>query len=282
MFSVAQIRRMFKDCDGHSDEEVLRAYHAKFYGDTDYGEFQKQYEDWQKARAERESIGGRKSAGGGSGGKQKGFDPEVQAMDLAGIGQDPKTGNFWFYQKDKNGDYLLDEKGQRMLDYRKPPSRHDLQLVRDKLARSGIEGFDPADPYGFKQEQNQQAPAANQGSQPGGNQQPAQASQEPQQGGMQAAVATAAPVIANPTSQPTAQPVIVEPSPSVPVDIGAYSINDTVGDVSDGLRYFGVDAARGMRLLGEGVGGAINWVRGNPGAADEEMADYTINTERKW
>lgn len=135
MLSVDELRQIFPDCEGRSDEEILRAYHAKFYGKTDFDRFLKQYAASIRAR------GGKTAARSGASREksQRGQDQLARMAELSGYGM-TKAGNFYPFLKDKEGRLELDEKGEPILDRNgKPADDEKIQEWRLKANGQGLQ-----------------------------------------------------------------------------------------------------------------------------------------------
>lgn len=122
MVSLERLRAIFPECRDMSDDELLRAYHAKIYGEMKYEDFQQQYAAESEARAARTAKGGM------SGKKAGGVDPLVKAMDRMGYGRDKESGNFY--------KYMIDAEGNRKLDYSQLASEEFEAAARAKMEQS--------------------------------------------------------------------------------------------------------------------------------------------------
>lgn len=134
MRSVEELRRMFRDCEGRSDDEILQAYHAMYYSQTPYESFLRQHKAVMEAR---------KGKGGGSGGrgegKSRGPDRVRREADRAGCGLYEKTGNYYPYLRDENGKLVLNDKDEPMLDFNAGPiSAERLAEIELKANGEGL------------------------------------------------------------------------------------------------------------------------------------------------
>lgn len=145
MVSLERLRAIFPECRDMSDDELMRAYHAKIYGEMKYEDFQRQYAVENDARAARPARGGM------SGKKAGGVDPLVKVMDRMGYGRDKESGNFY--------KYMVDMEGNRKLDYSQLASEEFEAAARAKMEQSvsGVQqGGGRPDSLGLRQQSARQ------------------------------------------------------------------------------------------------------------------------------